>query len=134
MKLSPQYGFEDKRILEMKKLLIICTALVLSACSNAPHATTWEAYTVPHENKSVALKMCRSEGRIASRAAGGSYEPMTEADHSMLCDGYSCKTMERADDRLYWGDALVKGLVKSEAKFEAIEECMDDLGFEAIEV
>jgi len=40
--------------------------------------------------------------------------------------------MERADDRLYWGDALMKGLMKSEAKVEAIEDCMDDLGFEAI--
>lgn len=118
----------------MKNLLIICTTCLLGACSSAPYATTWAAYTEPRENKSVALEMCQSEGRIASRVAGGSYESMTEADHSMLCDGYSCKTMERADDRLYWGDALMKGLMKSEAKVEAIEDCMDDLGFEAIQV
>ena len=124
--------FEDKRILEMKKLLIIWAACFLGACSNAPYATTWEAYTQQHEIKSVALKMCRSEGKIASRVAGGAYEPAIEANLSVLCDGYSCKTIERGDDRPYWGDVLVKGLVESEAKFEAIESCMDDLGFEAI--
>jgi hypothetical protein len=117
----------------MKHLLIIGAACWLGACSNTPHVeTTWEAFTQPKEKQDVALQLCGIEGEAASARSGDAFKPSFQPDHSTLCNGYDCKTIERVGAWSNVDHVFAKGLVTAKAKTTAITACMLHLGFKGV--
>ena len=115
-----------------RRLLLICALLFLASCSNTKYISTWEPFTEPKENKTVALKICQTEGKVAGMNATASHQSKVEPTYKTTCNGYSCKTTQQTDQWAKLGEGLGKGLARADAKNAAIEVCMAHLGYEKI--
>ena len=113
-------------------MLLICALLFLASCSNTKYISTWEPFTEPKENKTVALKICQTEGKVAGMNAAASQQSKVEPTYKTTCNGYSCKTTQQTDQWAKLGEGLGKGLARADAKNAAIEVCMAHLGYEKI--